>query len=404
MKTTAPITKRQIEEAKKIVEENGYTESFDRRCATIDDIKASEILHINNIEKKSISIFDNVSPTNINTKINFDNINEVTIDKFMSDILPSCTSVEAYLQNSHKNNLVTLTTANNKDSKPIFKWSNNYSWTFNGNLAGKSEIKEAVKSAGGATDAVLRFSIMWNEDGKSNVDFDAHAVEPSGTHIYYNEFKNHKTPMSGMLDIDMIRPSKTGVENIFWTDRSKMRDGNYLFYILNYDQGRNTGVKAEITFDDQIFTYHINEPSYKRIEIANVKLKDGKLVHITHLSPLIGSNQAVTNIYNLNTLQFHKVNLICLSPNHWENNQIGNKFYFFMLENCKATENIRSFHNENLNAELTQHRKVIEVLGNTTKVKSIDNQLSGLGFNATVRNDLIVRLKGSFNRIIKIKF
>lgn len=66
----------------------------------------------------------------------------------MSDILPTCTSVEAFLDNKHEGNLVSLTTANAKDSKPIFKWSNNYSWTYNGNLAGKSQIKENVKSAG----------------------------------------------------------------------------------------------------------------------------------------------------------------------------------------------------------------------------------------------------------------
>ena len=47
MKAVAPITKRQIEEAKRFVDENGYEESFNRRFATIDDIKASEILHIN---------------------------------------------------------------------------------------------------------------------------------------------------------------------------------------------------------------------------------------------------------------------------------------------------------------------------------------------------------------------
>lgn len=149
MKTTAPITKKQIEEAKKFVEENGYIESFDRRFATIDDIKASEILHVNvgKGDIKAVSIFDSVKSTSTRHKRSeFDGIEEVPIDKFMKDILPSCTSVEAFLSNKHEGNLVSLTTANIKESKPIFKWSNNYSWTFNGNLAGKSQIKEAVKS------------------------------------------------------------------------------------------------------------------------------------------------------------------------------------------------------------------------------------------------------------------
>lgn len=47
-------------------------------------------------------------------------------------------------------------------------------------------------------------------------------------------------------------------------------------------------------------------------------------------------------------------------------NEVGNKHYFFMLEGCKSPVSLRSFHNENLNAELLGHRKVMEVLGNTT--------------------------------------
>jgi hypothetical protein len=75
-----------------------------------------------------------------------------------------------------------------------------------------------------------------------------------------------------------------------------------------------------------------------------------------------------------------------------------------MLEGCKSPVSLRSFHNENLNAELLGHRKVMEVLGNTTHIESIDNQLSGLGFNATVRDEVIVKLGGTHKRMIKIKF
>jgi hypothetical protein len=62
MKATAPITKKQIEEAKKFVEQNDYVESFNRRFANIDDIKASEILHMNvgDGSLKNVSIFDGV--------------------------------------------------------------------------------------------------------------------------------------------------------------------------------------------------------------------------------------------------------------------------------------------------------------------------------------------------------
>jgi hypothetical protein len=97
MKASAPITKKQIEEAKKFVEENGYVESFDRRFATIDDIKVSEILHSNvgDGKIKKVSVFDNVKSTSTRHKRSeFDGLDEVTIDKFMKDILPTCSSVE----------------------------------------------------------------------------------------------------------------------------------------------------------------------------------------------------------------------------------------------------------------------------------------------------------------------
>ena len=59
MKASAPITSSQIKEAKKFIEENGYEDSFNRRFATIDDINASEILHVDvgNGNIKPVSIF-----------------------------------------------------------------------------------------------------------------------------------------------------------------------------------------------------------------------------------------------------------------------------------------------------------------------------------------------------------
>jgi len=178
MKTTAPITKKQIEEAKLFVEQEGYTESFNRRFATMEDIKVSEILHSNvGKEKiKSVSIFDGIKSTSTRHKRNeLTVLKKLLLKKFMKDILPTCTSIEVFLKNIHEGNMVSLTTANVSRCKPIFKWDNNYSWTFNGNLAGKSQIKQAVKDVGGKIDGVLRFSIVWNEDGKDILDFDAHA-------------------------------------------------------------------------------------------------------------------------------------------------------------------------------------------------------------------------------------
>jgi len=406
MKVTAPITKKQIEEAEKFVIANNYVDSFSRRFANIDDIKASEILHVNmgDGKLKEVSMFDNVKATSTRHKrTEFDKIEEVSIEKFMSDILPNCTSVEAFLTSKQEGNLVTLTTSNVPNSKPIFKWDNNYSWTFKGNLAGKSQIKEAVKSAGGEVNGLLRFSISWNEDGLSHVDFDAHAKQPNGTEIYYSNYKGYRNNASGMLDVDMIRPPKQGVENINWVDKSKMPNGKYIFFNRNFDGGSNTGFKAEVEFDGQIYKYQQIGKVFNDTKVATVTLKDGEFT-IEHHLPLMEEEYITKEIYGIETNKFHKVNLVCLSPNHWGNNNVGNKHYLFMLDGCKCMEPIRSFHNENLLPELAAHRRVLEVLAANSMINPLDKQLSGLGFNATVRDELVVRLKGSFQRVIKIKF
>jgi hypothetical protein len=411
MKVTAPITKRQIEEAKTFVEENGYTESFSRRFATIDDIKVSEILHSNVGEGKvkAVSIFDGVKSTSTRHKRSeFEGVEVVGIDKFMKDILPSCSAIEAFLSNSHQGNLVSLTTANKEDSKPIFKWSNNYSWTFNGNLAGKSQIKEAVKTAGGRVDGVLRFSMIWNDsDGKDNSDLDAWCQQPDKERIgystgYRSDRGNHFTSCSGQLDLDNTMPSgKLAIENIYFADLKRMKDGVYFFWVNQYSSRNSQGFKAEIEFNGEMYSYEYNKPVSGNIKVAEVTLKNGQF-SINHLTP--ESAVSSKEIYGLESNQFHKVNLMCLSPNHWNGESIGNKHYFFMLEGCKSPTSIRSFHNENLLPELAQHRKVLEVLGATNMIEPSEKQLSGLGFNATVRDELIVRLQGTHKRVIKIKF
>jgi hypothetical protein len=414
MKATAPITKKQIEEAKLFVEENGYVESFDRRFATIDDIKASEIKHINvgDGQIKAVSIFDNVKSTSTRHKRSeFDGIEEVSIDKFMQDILPTCTSVEAFLSNKHDGNMVSMTTANVKGSKPIFKWGNNYSWTFNGNIAGKSMIKEAVAIKGGKVDGVLRFSIMWAEGNtEDNSDLDAWAREPDSNSIGYStgyrkDHGGNRTRMSGQLDVDITNPSAFGhkniVENIAWTDLSKMRNGVYKLWINQFAARYSKGFKAEVEFGGDIFYYEYNKPVAGNVQIAEVSLNNGEFA-IKHILP--ESSISSKDLYGLQTNEFHKVNLVCLSPNHWDGYNAGNKHYFFMLQGCKSPVSIRSFHNENLIPGLLQHRKVMEVLGTTNMINPTEKQLSGLGFNATVRDELIVRLQGSFKRVIKIKF
>jgi len=410
MKATAPITKKQIEEAKKFVEENGYEESFNRRFATIEDIKVSEILHSNvgDGKIKSVSIFDSVKSTSTRHKRSeFDGLEEVSIDKFMKDILPTCSSIEAFFGNNHQGNLVSLTTANSNDSKPIFKWNNNYSWTFNGNLAGKSQIKEAVASKGGKIDGVLRFSMIWDEGGQDGSDLDAWCEQPNRERIGFStEFRKdrseRKSSCSGQLDLDNTDPrGKLAVENIYFSSLGSMKEGGYKFWVNQYRAENSKGFKAEIEFNGETYSYEYNKPVSGNIAVAEVFLENGEFT-IKHTLPECGVSSK--EVYGLETNQFHKVNLVCLSPNHWGENNVGNKHYFFMLEGCKSPVSIRSFHNENLLPDLAQHRKVLEILGATNMINPSNKQLSGLGYNATVKDELIVKLQGTHKRMMKIRF
>lgn len=410
MKVTAPITAKQIAEAKSFVEDNGYVESFNRRMATIEDIKASEILHMNVGEGKiaAVSIFDGVKSTSTRHKrAEFDKVEEVTIEKFMADILPTCTSVEAFLTNQHTGNLVTLTTANDKASKPIFKWNNNYSWTFNGNLAGKSMIKEAVKDRGGKTEGVVNIRLAFPN---TTSDYDLHVVEPAGDHIYYS---NRRIPRksSGMLDLDAQGvdgnfPPEKRVENVIYTDQSKMPSGSYRVFVNNFSKrDANFGFTVEIEVKGETTTFNYNKilNGGDNVDVCKIEYKNNEF-SVQPILPVSESNSISKEVYGLETNQFHKVNLVCLSPNHWNENSVGNKHYMFMLEGCKCPDEVRGFHNENLTSELLQHKRVLEVLGTKAMIPSTEKQLSGLGFNATVRDELVVRLQGSFKRVIKIKF
>jgi hypothetical protein len=97
---------------------------------------------------------------------------------------------------------------------------------------------------------------------------------------------------------------------------------------------------------------------------------------------------------------------MCYSPNYWdEQNGIGNKHYMFMLKGCVNPELPNAWFNEYLTSDLyPAHRKVMEALGSKAHVLETNDQLSGIGFSSTLRNELVVKVKGATERLLKIKF
>ena len=382
-------------------------DSLPRRFATLDDITVNNILFANRDAAKRVAgdIFaEMMAETAIDPK-KFSRVEEVSADKFVADILPTAKSLEVLLENRHAQNMVSLVAPVNKDAKSMFKWANGFSWAYAGNIT-DSDIRANVKDAGGNVEGDLRFSIQWNDTGVySPNDVDAHCFGPGNTHIWYGD--KHDYVNNGFLDVDIQYPNKdkAAVENIAFADRKRMRPGEYRFYVHQFNnRGGMDGFRAEIEFDGKIyqFNYDKNLRQNEKVPVATVTLDhNGNFSIVEHMK----SSTSTREVWGLKTNSFVPVTVAMYSPNYWDGQQgIGHRHYFFMLKDCVNPEQPNGFYNEFLDNKLDQHKRVFEALGSKLAVASADDQLSGLGFSATKRNDLVVKVKGATERVFKVKF
>lgn len=397
---TALITKKQIELAQKQIEELGLTDALPRRHARVEDISVNDVLFVNRDTRSRMKggMFDLLSESNTVNPKEFTKASEVTMDDFITKILPGAKNVEVLVENRHIPNLVTLTAPENPDAGHLFKWDNNFAWVYNGSVA--DSIKEKVKAAGGKVDGFMRCSLHWfNYD-----DLDLHVTEPGGNEIYFGDKRGRS---GGTLDVDMNAGSGTSrdaVENIVWSNPSELLNGKYTVRVHNYCKRESVdfGFELDIEINGELHKFSYEKPVKHKeyIEVAYINVSKGKIT----LTPIIkegATSVKSTNEWGIDTMKFQKVSCIMFSPNHWEGNSVGNKHLFLMIDGCKNPDPVRGFFNEYLRADLERnHRRVFEALGSKAKTEYSDEQLSGLGFSTTSHNNVIVKVDNKSFKII----
>jgi hypothetical protein len=395
-RTTSLITPNMIKEAMKTVDDLGIGESLKRRFANLSDISVNDVLFVDTKARDQMKdggiadlLMKEVKPQKKATQHKI----EIGISEFINTVIPRSESMELLLKNELSENLMSLTAPINEDAQNIFKWDNNLSWSYNGNVA--DSIKEKVKRAGGNVDAQMRVSLNWfNTD-----DLDIYVTEPNGNRIYFSNKSNK-------LDVDMnvSNPVCDAVENVRWLTTPS--DGCYSVMVNNFTKRESidVGFNLEVESHGKIYEFSYPKGVQGNVKSIEIYVKNGEIVSIDKHSG-IQENSACREIWNLKTETFVKVNTIATSPNYMDENGSGNKHWFFVLDDCINPDETRGFYNEQLRTDLTKHRKVFEILADKLKCEYTTKQMSGVGFSSTKKNSVVVHAKGEkLNQLYKINF
>lgn len=396
------FTAKMVEQAEKTAVELGLLESLPRRFARLGDITVNNVLWVNRDARKYMAgtsgIFQAMKTDVVIDPRSTKNVPSIGIDELLAK-LQQASDIQVLMENRLSGNLVSLIAPVNSDAPSMFKWNNGFSWAYSGNVT--DSMKEQVKAAGGDVTGILRFSIRWNDQVYNPNDYDAHAIEPGGIEICYYQRQSN---MGGRLDVDIIAPEmgRPAVENITWQGENNLLFGQYRFFVHCFShRGGDDGFDAEIEFAGDVHSY-----SYRKNLRYNEKVYVATLLYshangmrwVEELEHKLGTTQR--EIWGIKTNQWQPISTVLYSPNYWDNSTVGNRHYFFMISGCQNDDQPNGFFNEYLPEALTPHRKVFEALGKRMKVEPASDQLSGLGFSSTKRENAIFKIDGKPVKVV----
>jgi hypothetical protein len=401
----AAVTPAMLKNAKAMLESAGLLSALERRFAVIEDIRVNNVLWANRDARAAMGAFEELEQGATVDARKFDKVEAVPVERFLAEVLPRATGLELLLDNKHAANMVALVAPLYKEQPQLFKWANDFSWSYAGEMA--DSIKERVKAAGGSVTGDLRCSLSWSNYD----DLDLHMKEPGDDRslsyeIYYAAKRSPYT--GGQLDVDMNAGSgrsHTPVENITYPSRHKMREGTYLLLVHQYQKREtaNEGFTVEIEFDGAVHTLNYDKVvrQSEGVPVASItwSKKDG-----FKLDAKLPSTAQSRPLWGLPSQTFHRVETVMLSPNYWDGQGIGNRHWFFMLAGARNDGRVRPFFNEFLRQDLDKHRKAMEAVGGKLSMEGAERQLSGVGFSSTQRNTAVFRVTGAVNRVVRVEF
>jgi hypothetical protein len=394
----ALVTPRMVDKAMETLERLELSSAIPRRHAVLSDIAVADVLFVDDRVRGDLkdgvrALLDGeiAAPTPTREP----DARDIGVDDFITQIVPSISEMSVRLTGENAGNFVNLTTAQDRDALPLFRWASPVAWVYDGGFG--DSIKERVKRAGGKVDAPLRVSLAWSNSD----DLDMFCVIDNDwrNRIY---FGNKRGPVCH-LDVDMNahgpgihnHNDKDPVENIYF---NRIVDGTFAFGVDQFRKrsAQDVGFTLEVEFEGKVdtFTHRMDLTDHIRNAVV-LTIEDGRIARLTHDSRLIAGSQPIEK-WGVRTHELVPVHVLMNSPNHIDEvgDGTGNRHWFFCLKNCQNPEPVRGFLNEHLRPDLHEHRRVFDLIGKKSVCEPSGDQLAGVGFTKGRNQSLTVFVKG----------